>query len=708
MNTLRPPKRSPKNHLVSAFDVETLGPDRKFVCGCFQDADGQRFTRCVQELRSWLLAATNAGGIVYATNLFYDFTATFGGFPAPCKALFTGARLIRVHWKVPKQRVIRFYDTSNLTNRMPVSRLGEMVGVAKLATPPFLLEPDNFDLTPGDLPPVRMAEIEKYNRRDTDITYRWSLRFQSVCKELGCEVKTTIASTAMDLWKREYMQKGLMMPPPWMNEWFREAYHGGLVFVFKRGLAKDVTYYDIKSLYPYVLANRPYPDCGSIRYIRDGVTIANIMEYEGFSRAVVDYPDAYFPILPVVVEGCLLTCTGRYSGLWTHFELRESLKRGATIVEVLDQCIFTRTVAPLRAYMEALYKLRIAAQEEGDGFEGVYKLFMNALSGKFGQRYDSPLYEPIDVDGIRDPAELEGLLTVSAGNFEYYLREKRSAYDPDFVNVPWAAYMTAYARMHEIEALEEGFPDVFACDTDSVFTTHRYNLGDDLGDMDIKEAARDWVFLYPKQYASWESNGEWMGKVKGVPKRGQDQFIRTGSYTWSKPTTFKEAIREGVTPGDWVESTRTDRPKHDKRVYYNDVDPYTQSTDSRPFTIDEAAEYFSVSPGGEPWRLSGIIPATDPLRESREALARIEREIRIEILRESCTIPSDIVFRLWDYKRHEPRRVRLQGGLLTTWDKGVVDDIATEYGYDDDELFLSAIAQQVDTYAQIRELEGQR
>lgn len=706
MNKLQAPKREAKNHPVSAFDVETIGPDRKFVCGCYQNKDGQHFTRDLQELRSWLLDRVNAGGIVYATNLLYDFTAVFAGFPAPCKALFTGARLVRVHWKVPGQRVIRFYDTSNLTNRSSVARLGKMVGLDKLDTPPVLIDPQFAGLKPSQIPSDLMTEIEVYNRRDTEITYKWSLRFQAVCKQLGCEVKTTIAATALDLWKRRYMAKNLSMPPRWMNEWFREAYHGGLVFVFRRGFGKAVTYYDIKSLYPYVLANWEYPDTGSIIHYPDNPTLENIREYEGFSRVTVDYPDCYFPILPIVVKNCLLTCTGWYSGIWTHVELRAAEERGATIVTVDDQCIFTKTITPLKAYMEDLYRHRMKASDADDAFQSVYKLFMNALSGKFGQRYDGSLYEPIDVDSIRDPAKLEGIMTIQVGNIEYYIRNKGRTYEPDFINVAWAAYMTAYARLHEIKFLEEAFPNVYACDTDSVFTTFPYQVGTQLGDMDIKEPPRDWMFMFPKQYASWSETGEWMGKVKGVPKGGQADYIMEGSYTWSKPATFKEAAREGVVPGDWIVRTRTDKAKYDKRVYTETVDPRTGLSDSRPFTYREALEYFDYKAPENDWRVTGVLDATDYTGGVDRAFGEYQKSEMIAVLRESCTIPADIVFLLWDHQRDRPRRVRSRNGQLVMWHEGRVDDLATEHGFNDDQAFLEAVRVQASTWTRIRELEA--
>lgn len=676
------------------------------MCGTFRDIDGQRFTRDRSEMADWLTDASNSGRIIYATNLFYDWTSVFGGFPASCKALFAGARLIRIHWPVPGKRIIRYYDTSNLTNRMSVGYLGKMVGLTKLATPPILIQPESGALRPCDIHPVRMVEIEKYNRLDAEITYQWALRFQSVCKELGCEVKTTIASTGLDLWKRRYMEKGLFSPPGWVNDYLREAYHGGLVFVFKRGLGKEVTYYDIHSLYPFVLSSRPYPDSSSMRWLRGGGSIDQILDYEGFSRVRVRYPACYFPILPVVVRGTLITCTGDYGGFWTHVELREAMKRGAEILDVHETIYFTRTVAPLKAYMLDLYECRRKAILEGDSFEAVYKLFMNALSGKFGQRSDNSLYEPVDVDCITDPADLEGIVTLVAGALEYYVRPRVTHYEPDFINVSWAAYMTAYARLREIEYLEEAFPDVFACDTDSVFTTYRYEEGNDLGDMGVKTPSADWIFLYPKQYANWATDGSWSGKIKGVPRGGQSAYFRQGSYTWTKPATFKEAVREGVVPGDWIERTRTDRVKHDKRVYFDSIDPYSELTDSRPLTYDEAVEYYAYPPRGEDWRISGTLHKTDPLAVSMEALDRIRIQWEIDSLREACIIPATTIFALWDYKRGEMRAVTSRSGIRTTWEYAKVDDMATEHGYPDARTFVAAIEAQVGVYAQIRMLRS--
>ncbi|GAI14530.1 unnamed protein product, partial [marine sediment metagenome] len=306
---------------------------------------------------------------------------------------------------------------------------------------------------------------------------------------------------------------------------------------------------------------------------------------------------------------------------------------------------------------------------------------------KFGQRYDGDLYEPIDVDSIRDPADLEGIMTIQVGDIEYYVKNKGKTYEPDFINVAWAAYMTAYARLHEIEYLEEAFPNVYACDTDSVFTTYEYTTGSALGDMDIKDPARHWMFLYPKQYASWNASGDWAGKVKGVPKGGQAQYIETGSYSWSKPATFKEAAREGVVPGDWIDRTRTDRAKYDKRVYTDTVDPRSGCSDSRPFTYREALEYFDYPAQENDWRVTGVLAATDYTGGVEQAYDKYQVEEQIAALRESCTIPANVVFLLWDHRRDRPRRVRSRNGQMVLWHEGRVDDLATEHGYDDDQTF---------------------
>jgi len=329
---------------------------------------------------------------------------------------------------------------------------------------------------------------------------------------------------------------------------------------------------------------------------------------------------------------------------------------------------------------------------------------MNALSGKWGQRMDNCLYEPVDIDSITDPRDLEGIVTLIAGSIEYYIKEKKSTYTPDFINVAWAAYMTAYARLYEIEYLEEAFPDVYACDTDSIFTRHTYDTGEDLGDMGVKCGPTDWVFLYPKQYASWDEDGRWSGKIKGVPRSGQEVYYRTGSYTWTKPATFKEAAREGVTPGDWIERTRTDREKYDKRVFLDSVDPFKDNTDSRPFTYEEAIAYFSEKPPATEYRLWGTIPKTQLPPTLEEQMKSVEIETEIAMLREGLTLPSTVIFALWDYKRSQLRRIRSRTGQLTTWDKAGADTRATELGFEDGQALVAAVEAQVRTYERIRTL----
>jgi len=251
--------------------------------------------------------------------------------------------------------------------------------------------------------------------------------------------------------------------------------------------------------------------------------------------------------------------------------------------------------------MEDLYSRKLRCQQSNDDFHAVYKLFMNALSGKFGQRTDNQLYEPVDIAGVKSVNELEGCRVFKAGGREYVLRAKSSSYAPDFINVVWAAYMTAYARLQLVYHLEQAFPYVYMCDTDSVFTTYEYCTGGELGDMSRKEGPSDWVFLNPKQYAGWDNKGNWIGRMKGVPRDLQPEYFERGRVTWKKPATLIESLRMGIEPGTWIERVRQDRPKPDKRICLHDVNPYEGSTDTRPYTYDEACSVFSRVPSFPPW-----------------------------------------------------------------------------------------------------------
>lgn len=713
MGYLVPPKRALKNHPVRSFDIETYGDKRQFICGTVCDKDGCRFSWDRDELQAWVTEDKAAGSITYATNLHYDYTSLFGGYPAPAKALFAGSRLIRVHYPIEGRQQIKFYDTSNLTNHSSVASLGEQVGLKKLEIPEVLISSDGKKrLSRSELDPWR-EEIKVYNKRDALITWKWARRFQDVCSELGCEVKTTIASTGMDLFRRQYLGKGMLTPAKWENEYIREAYHGGFTFVFKRGLGKEVTYYDIHSLYPYVLATRVYPDWSSVIYEKDDPSVENIFKYEGFSRVRIHYPDTYFPILPVTINGYLLTATGDYEGLWTHVELRAAVERGAEILEVYENIYTTETFTPLKRYMVTLYERRLEAKRRGDRFEGVYKLFMNALSGKWGQRYENTLYEPVDVDSISDPDGLKGIVTEHAGDVEYFLKSIESHYTPQFVYVPLAVYMTAYARLHEIKYLEEAFPDVYACDTDSVFTHHSYELGNNLGEMGIKAEPRDWVYLYPKQYASHDREGNWTGRIKGVPRDLQEEFLTEGKVTWQKPSTFKEAVERGITPGDWIERERSDRDKYDKRVYLEEINPFTEVTDSRPFTYEEAEWYFSRKLPALPYQRRGAlynypekrVPATKPWTGFEREMRRQQTEDYIKALRGSLTLPISIIRKVWNWGRNEPRGNVNGKSAIRHWEDKGLDSRATELGYNSVDSLLEAIRAQVATYKKIRELE---
>lgn len=596
MSYIKRPRRVPRNHPVKAFDVETRGNERDFVCGTFQDANGQRFTTSADELRGWLLSPDNAGSIIYATNLFYDYSVLFGFSPSGHQALFTKSKLLRVHVPVKGKRIIRFYDTSNLTNCMSVAELGKMVGLEKLPTPVQLVAVG--DEWQGWCCLEHRVEgcIECYNRRDCDITYKWALLFQRVCKEQGCEVKTTIAATAMDLWKRVFAAKDLFVPPEWVNTYLREAYHGGFTFTFRKGETEGVPMNDINSLYPSVLRDYDYPDMSTMVIENRRPSLKNIMKYEGFSRVLVEYPECYFPILPVAIGGYLLTCTGVYEGLWTHVELREAIKRGCKILKVYSNLYFTKTVRACARYTEDIYLLRKQCKERGDSFEGIYKLFMNALSGKFGQKTDNELYEIVDISKVTSVDEIAGCQTFPVGKREYYIKGKPSTYTPDYINVAWAAYMTAYARLRLIYFLEQAFPNVYACDTDSVISCYEYPYSKEMGKMDLKGYMAKVVFQYPKQYAAWDELDSWVGHIKGVPRRLQPKFYDEGEVSWLKPATAKEALRLGVEPATWIEVARCDRPKLDKRLFLSETVGPDGTMDSRPYTYEEACEVFRVAP----------------------------------------------------------------------------------------------------------------
>jgi hypothetical protein len=159
------------------------------------------------------------------------------------------------------------------------------------------------------------------------------------------------------------------------------AYHGGLFDLHARGRAR-VAILDINSAYPSVMRDL-MPIRGHWRRVRGYDPDADY----GFYRVHARYNE----YMPFTVHGKVYypRTNSKYPYVATQSEMREWLAdAGADVVDgwVLHVDPSYRDARPLKAFIDALYQMKLNAKREGDTTTyWLSKVIMNSLYGKFAQ-----------------------------------------------------------------------------------------------------------------------------------------------------------------------------------------------------------------------------------------------------------------------------------------------------------------------------------
>lgn len=275
---------------------------------------------------------------------------------------------------------ITFLDTFNFFPAS-VKMLGNSLNYHKFNFPEILEKINSInDITT----PEQIKEIEEYNIRDSEITFKWIFWFQNVLNDMGGNLRNTIASSSMDLFKRRFINSIIKQPSKHLLDIMYRGYYGGRTESIWRGYEEgNFNYYDINSCYVSVMREE-LPDLNTIKY-KDRGNLNLIDMYMGLSYVKVKCSDNLnIPYLPYRSEDKLLFPCGEFWGWYNHFELNKALDLGYEILEVDKSIYFTDTEYYLRDYAEMCYNKRI----EDKVNQLIYKLFGNSLYGKFAQKLD--------------------------------------------------------------------------------------------------------------------------------------------------------------------------------------------------------------------------------------------------------------------------------------------------------------------------------
>jgi len=268
-------------------------------------------------------------------------------------------------------RSLVLVDSMNYYQNMSLKMVGEHLGIEKL------------DMPVG-APPRVWAD---YLRRDVEILAEAMLSWFRMVREwdLG-NFAQTLPAQAFSAYRHRFMPQSILIDDHSQSlEMARRAYVGGRVEVFRLGETRGPLYVlDVNSLYPFVMRDQLLPYRLVSVYKRPDLDEIERRIGERFMVADVTV-ETDEPIYPAKHEGRLVFPVGRFRTYLAGAELVHAMRAGHVLlarrVAVYHQeLLFT-------AYVEFFARKRLEARRRSDEAGSlISKLFLNSLSGKFGQR----------------------------------------------------------------------------------------------------------------------------------------------------------------------------------------------------------------------------------------------------------------------------------------------------------------------------------
>ena len=416
-----------------------------------------------------------------------------------------------VVWK-SESRTIKFVDTLNIW-RTSLEALGESLGIKKLDMPKNSASAEEWDT---------------YCKRDVEVIrvalLTWLQFLQD--NDLG-GFSVTLASQAFNSYRHRFMPTGIFMHDRKRAlEVERRAYVGGRTECFKMGEHKGKFYYiDVNSMYPSVMFTEEYP-CKLVDSY-DDVTHKELGEWLDKWGVIADVViETDVPVYPKIHDSKLIFPVGTFETSLAGPELRHAYEHDH-IKSIGHTCLYE--MAPLfKDFIAFMYMTRLKAKEEGNEvYSWLYKIMMNSLYGKFGQRgrrYETDSHTndlSIDVWTEVDAETLEVTnYRMFGGLVQQWVDEGESR--ESFPGI--AAFVTSHARMKLWDAIyRAGMENCYYCDTDSLVVNEEGFIkleglinADSLGYWAIEDILETIELRGPKDY-TFDS----VSKTKGVRKNAE-------------------------------------------------------------------------------------------------------------------------------------------------------------------------------------------
>jgi hypothetical protein len=490
---------------IATADIEAYNWTEFMTAGLYDGTDYQYFTDVDDFIDVLCSPKFLKRKIYFHYGGNFDFKFLLEGLCRRCKyikIIDAGSRILQIAYSVNGKNYTYLIDSFNLLP-MAQKKLAEGFGVEHQKT-----EIDFSRLKRKDYYSESMSQRL---RNDTIGLYEIIAKFASWGLHKN-KLKMTLASQSLDVFKTNFQKCRLTCLNKENESFIRSCYFGGRVEIFKR-YGRGLFYYDVNSLYPYVmLGEMPTGQARKVKtYHPDRI---------GFYRIRLNM-NCEIPFIPVVVDKKLLFPNGTFEAFVSSADIEELIGQKQTF-QVCEGITFTGREKIYVDYIRGLYEIKRKSRP-GEIDYIISKLEMNSLYGKHGQRRERE--EVIfceDFNRIRK----EHLIPYyeELGFYKKLVESKSKDIHPYL-----SAWVTSKARLELYRWLKlVGLESIWYCDTDSLITDKELPVGDELGSLKLEHKISEAVFLQPKVYSIIDDHGENFVKIKGFRnhKVSHTDFLR--------------------------------------------------------------------------------------------------------------------------------------------------------------------------------------
>ncbi len=196
----------------------------------------------------------------------------------------------------------------------------------------------------------------------------------------------TLSSLALKIFRKHYYTSTLICKSEGlMDSFIRRSYRGGIAEVYKP-IVENGFYYDINSLYPYIMmtSEMPVGDYEYLSVINDNFDIQNFF---GFIEVEVVTPNnLYIPYLSTYSStNSLISPLGTWKDVYFSEEIKYALTLGYTF-KYIKGYSFKKKEIVFDKYVTTLYQMRL--NFKNTSLNKIIKLLLNSLYGRFGMNFN--------------------------------------------------------------------------------------------------------------------------------------------------------------------------------------------------------------------------------------------------------------------------------------------------------------------------------